>query len=291
MPIPVPMELDRCTPPVVGGILSGSCPLPEQWQRGVSFQDTACLTPTVMGECPTCPDLKPTQHAQTETFRPVSLITAFECSTLGGVNVRAVATQTLDETAGFALARELLTGRASRRDANPNAEGRIGNPSLVCDSTPIEPAAPFDDAYAALACLERSLMESTGGRRGFILLAPEIIPRINFAITGQPGRWVTFSGNRIIVDAGFDGRAPLCEEEPACIPWTDPTGSPTAGDELWMYATAGLWAGVGTDLPDLTVDAIDRQNNTASARSERVALAAFSTCATFAVPSTVTKTC
>jgi hypothetical protein len=239
-----------------------------------------------MGECPTCPDLKPTQRASTETFRPVALITALECSTLGGLNIRQVAAQTLDETAGFALARELLTGRASIRDANQKAEGRIGNPSLECDATALE--GDFPDAYAALACLERNLMETTGGRRGFILLAPEIIPRINFAITGQPGRWVTFAGNRIVVDAGFDGRPPLCDPLTECMKWDDPTGVPARGDELWMYATAGLWAGVGDDL---MVDAINRQDNTASARSERVALTAFSTCATFAVPSTVTKTC
>lgn len=286
MPIPVPVELDRCTPAVVGGLLSGACPLPDEWQRGVSFQDTACLNPTVMGECPTCPDLKPTQEASTETFRPVSLIAAIRCSTMGGADIRQVASQTLDETASFALARELLTGRASVRDAKQNVEGRIGNPSLECDATPVD--GTFQDAYAALACLERTLMENTGGRRGFILLPPELLPWLTNAIVGQPGRWVTYAGNRIIVDAGFDGRPPLCDPMPECIAWDDPTGAPGAGDQLWMYATAGLWAGIGT--PQMVAD-VNRSNNTAEARAEQIGLAAFSTCATFAVPSTVTKTC
>ena len=55
-----------------------------------------------------------------------------------------------------------------------------------------------------------------------------------------------------------------------------------------MYATSSVWAGVGTRLMRSDVD---RTNNTASAREERIALTAFTPCATFAVGSGVTKAC
>ena len=128
--------------------------MPEGWERGISFQDTACLTPTVMGECPTCPDLKPTQTAGTETFRPVSLITAFQCSVFGGVDVQNVSSQTMAETAGYALAREMLTGEASRRDANPNAIDGAGGNRHPADAVSL--GSDFGSDRTA-GCLDRRL--------------------------------------------------------------------------------------------------------------------------------------
>lgn len=287
MPIPIPVELDRCTPPVAGGLLSGACPLPDGWQRGVSFQDTSCLTPTVMGECPTCPnELKATQTtADTVTFRPVSLISAVRCSTFGGIDVRQVASTTIDETAGFALSREMLTGQAAFRDANPNND-EPGNPALTCDSTVV---GEFDTPSAALSCLERSLAEVTGGRSGYLLAAPEILQAMAMSdvVYREGGRWYTLTGNRVISDFGFDGRPPVCDDSPGCEPW-GMNGGPAVGEPLWLYATASVWAGVGTDLMR---DDVNRANNTANARAERVAMAAFTPCATFAASTGVVKTC
>lgn len=256
----------------------------------MSFQDTSCLTPTVMGECPTCPpdvELKPTQVADTVTFRPVSLISAVRCSTFGGIDVRQVATGTIDETASFALAREMLTGQAAFRDANPNtADGEAGNPALTCDSTIV---GEFDNAAAAVACLERSLAETTGGRSGYLLAAPEILFGLAAwdVVYREAGRWYTLTGTRVIVDPGFDGRAPVCDDSPGCEPW-GMNGGPAVGEPLWLYATASVWAGVGTDMMR---DDVNRADNTANARAERVALAAFTPCATFAASTGVVKTC
>lgn len=289
MATPIPVELDRCTPAVVGGLLQGACPLPQGWERGISFQDTACLLPTVMGECPTCSDLKPTQNAGTETFHPVSLITAFACSTFGGIDVQQVAVETLDETADYALAREMLTGQAALRDASPDHEG---NPSLQTHATDLGTA--FTSPVAALGCLEQTLADATGGRNGYLLIGPEIALVLGElgVLLREGGRLITTTGTRVIVTGGFDGRAPIDspdDESPAdpCEPWNS-TGAPEQGDELYMYATASVWAGVG---PGVMRSDVNRANNTAAAREERGALTAFTTCATFAAGSGVAKAC
>jgi hypothetical protein len=289
MATPIPVELDRCTPAVVGGLLQGACPLPQGWERGISFQDTACLLPTVMGECPTCSDLKPTQRASTETFHPVSLITAFACSTFGGIDVQQVSVETLDETADYALAREMLTGQAALRDASPDHEG---NPSLQTHATDLGTA--FTSPVAALGCLEQTLADATGGRNGYLLIGPEIALALSelSLLIREGGRLITITGTRVIVTGGFDGRAPIDspdDDSPAdpCEPWNS-TGAPELGDELYMYATASVWAGVG---PGVMRSAVNRANNTAEAREERGALTAFTTCATFAAGSGVAKAC
>jgi hypothetical protein len=293
MGIPIPVELGRCTPAVVGGLLSGACPLPADWQRGISFSDTACFTPTVMGECPTCPDLKPTQRADTATFRPVSVISAIECATFGGIDVQQAASQALTETTDYAIARELLTGEASRRDANPNAiEGAGGNPSLQGDAVNL--GAGFTDPVAAAGCLEQAIADATGGRRGYLLVGPEIALAMAAAdiVVREGGRLTTITGTRVIVDGGFDGRAPIDPESPGespgdCIPWNS-TGAPDLGDPLYMYAVAGVWAGFGSEA--MYAD-VNRENNTASARAEAPVLAVFTPCAVFAAASGVTKAC
>jgi hypothetical protein len=252
-----------------------------------------------MGECPTCSDLKPTQRASTETFRPVSLITALECSTFGGIDVQDVASRNLDETASYALAREMLTGQASLRDANPNVAGPLGNPSLQNTAQVVGDGSV--GPVGALGCLEQRMADATGGRRGVILVGPAMALYLGqnslLHIEGDltTGRLRTLSGTRVVVDGGFDGRAPTDDspgESPGspgdpCVPWNS-TGAPAAGEELYIYATAAVWAGVG---PGRMLSDVDRANNTASAREERPALVAFTPCATFAAPTGVPNPC
>jgi hypothetical protein len=226
-----------------------------------------------MGQCPTGEDLKPTQRAESAEFRTYSLIQAVECTTLGGLNVGEVAESELPRTASFALARELLTGAASVRDT---PAGIDPNPSLVGDSTDL--GAAFASVADALACLEAQLAEANAGRGG-VILAP-----IGFATQAlaervmwrDGARWRTVTGNVVIVSGGFDGRGPG-----DLVP-------PAASDPLYAYATTAVWAGVGrTD----TYGDVNRDINTAAARAEQVALAAFSTCAVFAAASTTATAC
>ena len=255
------------------GLISQALALPDGWQRGgIVFLDPNCLSPVVMGQCPSGEDLKPTQRAGTATFRSYDLIQAVECSTLGGLDVAGVADVEGQRTASFALAREMLTGEASDRDNQTGEE----NPSLVGEATDL--GAAFTTVADSLACLEGSLNAANSGRGGVILasigwatqaLAERVLWR-------DGARWRTVTGSPVIIDAGFDGRAPGAVAEP------------NAGEPLYAYATTAVWAGVGRSD---TFGDVDRSINNANARREQVGMAAFSTCAVFAAASTAATAC
>lgn len=269
MPIPVPVEMDQ-GPPRTGGLLASARALPAGWERGISFTDASCTLPVVMGECPTGPDLKPAQGLTVETFRPVELIQAIECTTLGG-GPGDTANVALDQTREFALARELLTGAASARDASVPDHA---NPSLVSTAVPIGDTL---SVAAALACMERRFAEATGGRAGFVLVGVDMATRLLALrlIWRDGAQWRTAAGSIVVVSAGFDGRDPG-------------GGPPAAGEPLWMYEVANLWAGVGTRT---VLSDVNRADNTATERAEDIALAAFPTCAVFAISSDEALSC
>jgi len=275
MATPVPVTMTQPSP-ASEGLLSQALALPDGWQRGgITFIDPNCLSPVVMGQCPSGEDLKPTQRANSFAFRSYDLIQAVECSTMGGLNVAGIADAEGQRTASFALARELLTGAASDRD---NPEGQE-NPALVNTATDV--GADFGSVAAALGCLEASLNAANSGRGGVVLVS------IGFATQAlaervlwrDGARWRTVTGAPVIIDAGFDGRAPVA----------DGTGVPPAdGAPLYAYATTAVWAGVGS--ADTFAD-VNRAVNTAAARREQVAMAAFSPCAVFAAASTAATAC
>jgi hypothetical protein len=60
------------------------------------------------------------------------------------------------------------------------------------------------------------------------------------------------------------------------------------GDQLWIYGTSAVWAGVGVGR---MLGDVDRANNTATARDERIALPVFTPCATFAAGSSIDTEC
>lgn len=276
MPSPIPVTM---TQPTSGGegLLAQALSLPDGWTRGgVAFLDPNCLLPVVMGPCPSGTDLKPTQRAESSQFRPVSLIQAVECTTLGGLDVAAVAEAELPRTAGFALARELLTGEASARDSAPTQ----ANPALVGEATSL--GAAFTSVASALGCLEASLAAANGDRGGVIMMPIQFATQAlaERVLWRDGARWRTVSGNPVMISGGFDGRAPVAD------PGTQ--APPDPGDPLYAYATTAVWAGTGrTD----TYGDVNRDVNTAAARAEQIALAAFSTCAVFAAASTTATAC
>lgn len=272
MPSPIPVTMAQ--PTASGeGLLTQALPLPDGWTRGgVAFLDPNCLLPVVMGPCPDGEDLKPTNRIESEEFRPVSLIQAVQCTTMGNLDVGAIANEELPRVAPFALARELLTGEASARDSSPEQ----ANPSLVGTATSL--GGDFTSVAAALACLEQNLAEANAGRGG-VIAAP-----IGFATQAlaervlwrDGARWRTVNGTPLIISGGFDGRAP------------DAAAAPAEGDPLYAYITTAIWAGTGqTD----TYRDVDRAVNTSNARAEQIGLAAFSTCAVFAAASTTAAAC
>ncbi len=280
MPIPIPVDLDLGAP-APGGLLASARVLPVGWQSGISFTDTACLLPVVMGECPSGVNLKPGQRAEATTFRPVSVIQAVECTTLGGFDTALVADSALPQTVDFALAFELLTGTASGRDFNPNAQDPGGNPALVNTATDLGSFAVSGGGLAAaVACLEQTLAEATGGRGGVLFAGADMATwLLDERIIWRDGaRWRTASGNPVIISGGFDGRAPVA----------DGTGTaPAEGEPLYLYGTAGVWAGTGEQQ---TYSDVDRSVNTVTSRAEQIALIAFTPCAVFAAAAdSVTK--
>lgn len=278
MPSPIPVTMAQ---PTSGGegLLSQALPLPDGWERGgVAFLDANCLLPTVMGPCPELDDLKPTDRAESAEFRPVTLIQAVECSTMGGLDVSGISQDELARTAPFALARELLTGEASARDSSPTQ----ANPSLVGAAFAGNLGAAFTSVAAALACLEQNLADDNAGRGG-VILAPIGFATMALAervLWRDGARWRTVNGTPVMISGGFDGRAPV--EDPAT------QAAPDAGDPLYAYATTAVWAGTGTTA---TYADVDRAVNTANARTEQIGLAAFSTCAVFAAASTTATAC
>lgn len=267
----VPVDLSPTATP--GGLLAAAGSLPGGWERGIGFLDSYCLAPTVMGECPTGDGLKPTDRPESAEFRPVSLIMAVECTTLGSLDVGNVSARELDRTRSFALAREMLTGAASARDAS---DPEHANPSLV--GTAVDLGATFTTSAAMLECLEQQIAEATSGRGAVLLASPAVATGLlaENLLWRDGARWRTAWGSQVIVDAGFDGRAPGSAAPPA------------AGAAAYLYAVADVWAGVGRrDV----YDDVNRLINTASARAEDVALAAFPTCAVFAAASTAVTVC
>lgn len=271
MPIPIPVELGQ--PQAEGGLLTAALPLPSGWQRGIAYLDLSCLSPVVMGECPTGENLKPGQRPESATFRPVSVIQAIECSASNQLDLSTLAGSELDRVRSFALAREMLTGAASARDAS---DPDHANPSLVGTATDL--GADFTSVASALGCLEAELAEANSGRGGVILAS------IGFAtaalaervIWRDGARWRTVTGSTVIVSGGFDGRGPGAVAPPA------------ADAPLYAYGTTAVWAGVGERA---TYQALDRAVNTDTARAEDIALVAFSICAVFAAASTTAVAC
>lgn len=280
MPIPTPVSLDPSTA-FGGGLLTTSRPLPSGWQRGIAFTDTNCFLPTVMGECPSGSNLKPAQRGEATEFRPVSVIMAVECTTMGGSVTEGMATGALDSTREYALAREMLTGEASTRDRNPraidlNGDEWMGNPSLQSEA--VDLGAAFTSVTAMVACLEQNLAAATAGRGGYILVGVGLATWLKSEdlIWRDGARWRTATGATVIVSAGFDGRSPA------------DTVGPAAGDPLYAYAVADVWAGVGERA---VYSDVDRADNTETSRAEDIALGAFSPCAVFAAASTVATAC
>lgn len=272
MPIPVPVELDQ--PGSGNGLLAQSRPLPDRWQRGISFLDSGCTQPVVMGECPSGDDLKPGQRSDSATFRPVSLILALECSSMdNNTDWAALADSELDRVRDHAMASELLTGAASLRDKGPSSDV---NPALVNTATDLGTGATT--LAVALGCLERATLAANAGRGATLFLTVEQVwqAAADYLIYRDGGRWRTPMGNLVIASEAFDGRAPVGSGSGA---------APAPGATLYAYASTAVWAATGerSNLFD-----VDRSVNTTTARSEDIALAAFSPCATFAVETPVT---
>lgn len=274
MAAPIPVNLDQPSAPV-GGLLAQSRPLPEGWTRGISFPDYSCTQPVAMGECPTGDNLKPGQRPEAAAeFKPFEVIQALACSTLdNSTDYRTVAGDELTRTRDYAIASELLTGIARNRDIGPQSEDTL---ALVSAATDL--GDDITSLTTALGCLESALLTANADRGGVLFMPIEVAySALDIGLVYRDGAtWRTVTGSKVLVSAAYDGRAPAT---------IDAQAAPTPGDDLYVYATTAVWAGVGTRS---TLYDVDREVNTQVARAEDVALVAFAPCAVFAVGTPVT---
>lgn len=254
-------RIDLVPPVRVGALLAAALPLPDGWNRGVTFSTTGCIGPFTVGPCPTDVNLKAATRPGLATFAPVSIGAALECSTLGH-DVTPAAGDVLDVTAEFAIARELATGNASERD-NPDG----GNPSLTGSVT--DNLGDLGDPTAALACLEQRASAATYGRTVYVHTSPAVGTHLAAAgaIWRDGTRWRTAAGSPIVLSPGYTALAAF-----------------DGITSLPMFATGPVYAAIGQR--DTLAD-VNREVNTATARVEDIALAVFDPCYVGAVGSSL----
>lgn len=249
------------TPPTrpAGGLLRAARPVPDGWGRGVTFTTTSCVGPFTVGTCPDGPGLKPAARPSgPHEFASFTVGAALECSTLGrDYSPEIAAQETADVIREFAVARELLTGDASARDAGP---GEVGNVSLAGDVT--HTLSSGGDVETALACIEQVAAETLFGRQVFVHMPPAVavVAAAARVIRREGARWLTPSDSIVVVSPGYDGRAP---------------GTSAPASSYWIYATGEVYATTGSRT---TTQDVDRSVNTDTARTEDQAVAVFDPC-------------
>jgi hypothetical protein len=228
------------------------------------FSSGRCLTPQLVGPCPTEPATEKISQrpSDSQTFQAFAVLQAVECSTLGQSDIRGLAGEALDVTREFGVATELLTGAVT------------GNPSLAGATDAATDLGAATDPVAALGCLDQRAAQALSGRLAFIHASPSIanVWLAEGAIWRDGRLWRTALGSVVVVSPGYDGRAPGAV-------------APGPGDSQYAYATGEVFAEVG--MRDM-LQAVDRQVNTDHAIAEDAAIVGYDPCFAIAVDTTVT---
>lgn len=241
-------DIELPVPASVGtGILELARPLPDGWERGVTFATGVCL---VAGRHQFCPELiaspgspaeKTFQATDVAEFFPYGVEVSIECTTLSDTDYRR-----RQAAAALPLVAERQIGLAA---ATGTVEGGALNPSLA-DAVASGAEA---DAAAALGTLEDLIATNLSGQQAWVHVAPSDLVALVAAqaVYRDLSGWVTPGGHRVVASAGY----------------TDLAGT--------LTATAEWFAGFGT--PEL-MSTIDRADNTYMAVMEAPALAVFDPC-------------
>lgn len=223
-------------------------------------------TGTVWGTCGAAPspDVKGEQLNPNPlpAFGPLTLYLAETCQmrsimlaagegpTAAAFKARAAVTFAAIESA--AIAHEFWTGEA------------IGNPALADGNADVLTSGPTSPVRA-IALLERAIADT--GRFGMIHLSPELawtltaVGSRDIFEVARDGHLYTVNGTQLVIDAGYDGTAPVGE-------------TPSAGSIEWAYATGPveLIRDAPIIVPNDIREALDRDSNSITYRAERYAI-------------------
>lgn len=227
---------------VGGGLLAASRPLPDGWERGVSFNGSTCLGPQTWPYCP--PEASPPPESKeyanlsaVAEFEPLGIYQGVDCTTFSQDRAATSAAEALDVTAEYQLAHELATGEST------------GNPSLSDAGTPLAAASIVD----AMSAAESLAAEHLFGRLAYFHVSPSMLTQLVAAqVVMREGRsWRSPMGHLIVASVGY---------------WE-------LGEVI--HATPEVFASLS--VPETMVD-IDRSVNQAFAQAEQIGLAAFDPC-------------
>lgn len=186
--------------------------------------------------------------AETCQMRSI-MLAAGEGPTNDAFKARAAVTFAAIESA--AIAHEFWTGE------------RINNPALADGNADVLTTGATSPIYG-LALLERAIADT--GRWGMIHMSPSMAVVLSglgngVIVPDRDGKLYTINGTGVVVDAGYDGSAPIGED-------------PAEGSVEWAYATgpAELIRDSPIIVPGEIREALDRDSNSITYRAERYAI-------------------
>jgi hypothetical protein len=162
---------------------------------------------------------------------------------------------------GKQVENEFWSGAQAQASGWPNP--RLADP--VADV--VTPGAAVSPEMA-LRCLEQALAECSCGP-GMIHATPQLVTAwaVNYLVQRQPnGQILTVLGTPVVAGAGYDG--------------SSRDGEPQASGSVWAYGTGRVTVRLGDIevIPGDLAQATDRENNTVTYRTERLAAVTFDPC-------------
>jgi len=239
-------------------------PAGERWEDGLELPTRLCGHVRVFDDCTgEAVPILDLGRSQPVTVDPIVVQSVASCSLMGGRAVlddlRVEALEELTRLTPYAVERELWTGELAdladlpnRRLASPDAE--------VLNAVPESPVSVIGRLEEALGSTPgRGLIHA--GLRAAAYLAGQ---------TSREGNLLrTKLGSVVVTGAGYLS--------------TGPDGEPAPDGAAWVYATGPVTVRLSTpEIPAQDAETIDRTNNTAEVRAQRLAAVSWDGCAHFA---------
>ncbi|MDJ1137921.1 hypothetical protein [Streptomyces iconiensis] len=249
------------------------------WQQGITWSERCpggtttydeCLTETGGGTPPPAPATKAATFGQRlRGATPFTVVTEFDCATVGLTDAATVASDALARVEAQQLEAAFWTGSAGGQDVvfphlAADAEVLDGQDAILQSAaSPVVTGAA--DIATALGVLEQELADCYTGQ-GVIHIPRSALPTLaawNLArLVG--GRLVTPAGNVLAVGSGYPG--------------TGSDGATPAAGTTWIYATGSVWGYRSEPRVSQPRESLDRASNTYRMLAERTYVIAYDCC-------------